>query len=255
MHTASPPALGVAPARIDIGRAYQAQQKLTHDGAVVLTGCETSADALVAATAAVLGQRLRQVFPLRLRQSQDGKPVHLHADGFDVVVDVGGVQHRRRDPDEDYVVIQCVQTPSSGGDSFAADAYRFVDDCATADPELWEFLTQADVDLYGAWGGLRGLPATPRVGRHVEYTRTGRRIVRRTDGAAPLRRDPDIEHIQTMLDRFEKAVHDLEETLPRFQLTEGDILILDNYRCWHGREAHTGDRTVRILTLRSCDAR
>ncbi|AWN24983.1 TauD/TfdA family dioxygenase [Streptomyces sp. NEAU-S7GS2] len=255
MLTSQRPPQGVVPSRVDIKSTYETRQTLDRDGAVVLAGVGTTDDSLVAAAATVLGQRLRQVFPLRQRTSRDGKSVHLHADSFDVVVDVGGVQHRRRDPDEDYVVIQCVQPPSSGGESFVADAYRFVDDCATADPELWEFLTQADVDLYGAWGALRGLPATPRVARHVEYTRTGRRIVRRTDGAAPLHRDPDAEHVQTMLDRFQKAVHDLEGALPRFELAEGDVLFLDNYRCWHGREPHTGDRTVRILTLRSSDAR
>ncbi|MFE1775023.1 TauD/TfdA family dioxygenase [Streptomyces sp. NPDC059008] len=247
--------MGVVPARVDIGNTDEIRHRLTRDGAVVLTGLDTTSDALVAAAATVLGPRLRQLHPLRQRTSQDGKSVHLHADSFDVVVDVGGVQHRRRDPDEDYVAIQCVQPPTSGGESFVADAYRFVDDCTTADPELREFLTQADVDLYGGWGALRGLPATPRVSRHVEYTRTGRRIVRRTDGAAPLHRDPDAEHIQTMLGRFQKAVHDLEGALPRFELAEGDILFLDNYRCWHGREPHTGDRSVRIVTLRSSDAR
>ncbi|MGW1373200.1 TauD/TfdA family dioxygenase [Streptomyces sp. NPDC002446] len=254
MHTSHCPALGVAPARVDIRNTDEIRQRLAGDGAVILTGLDTTADALVTAAATALGQRLRQVFPLRKRTSQDGKSVHLHADSFDVIVDVGGVQHRRRDPDEDYVAIQCVRPPSSGGESFVADAYRFADDCATTDPELWEFLTQADVDLYGAWGALRGLPATPRVARHVEYTRTGRRIVRRTDGAAPLHRDPDTEYVQAMLGRFQKAVHDLEGALPRFELAEGDLLFLDNYRCWHGREPHIGDRTVRILTLRSSDA-
>ncbi|MET8676733.1 TauD/TfdA family dioxygenase [Streptomyces sp. NPDC004647] len=248
-------AVGIVPARIDIGRAGEAPHQLAHSGAVILTGVENNDDALVVAAAAALGHRLRQLFPLRQRRSHNGSPVHLHADSFDVVVDVGCVPHRRRDPDEDYVLVQCVQPPSSGGDSFLADAYRFVDDCATADPALREFLTRTDVDLYGAWAGLRGLPTTPRVGRHVEYTRTGRRIVRRTDGAVPLHRDPDTEHIEAMLGRFQDAVRDVEGSLPRFRLAKGEVLILDNYRCWHGRDAHTGDRGVRILTLRSSDAR
>jgi gamma-butyrobetaine dioxygenase len=204
----------------------------------------------------VLGSRLRQLFPPRLRRAADAGPVPLHADSLDLVVDVGGVPVRHRDPDEDHVLIQCVRAPASGGESFVADAYRFTDECRTADPELWEFLTGADVDLYGAWAPeLRGLPATPRVARHVEYTRTGRRIVRRTDGAAPLHRDPAAAHVRAMLDRFEKTVHALADGLPRFALAEGEILLLDNYRCWHGRDAHTGDRAVRILTLRTADAR
>ncbi len=221
----------------------------------MLTGLGTSADAPVVAAALVLGSRLREVFPPRRRHSCDGGPVHLHADGFDVVVDVGGVPVRRRDPDEDHVLIQGVAPAASGGESFVADAYRFVEQCAADDPELHAFLTTADVDLYGAWAGLRGLPATPRVGRHVEFTRTGRRIVRRTEGAAPLHRDPEAEHVRAMLGRFAERVGSVEEALPRFEVPAGDILVLDNYRCWHGRDPHRGERTVRILTLRTSDAR
>ncbi|RAJ59091.1 alpha-ketoglutarate-dependent taurine dioxygenase [Streptomyces sp. Amel2xB2] len=228
---------------------------LARDGAVVLTGGEPSPRALTVAAALALGERLRRLFPQRMRTSSDGSPVHLHADSFDVVVDVAGVPVRRRHPDEDYALVQLTRRPSSGGESFVADAYRFVDALRTEDPELWEFLTQADVDFYGAWAGLRGLPSTPRAGRHVEYTRTGRRIVRRTDGAVPLHRDPDAEHIEAMLRRFGQAVRELEGTLPRFALEKGDILLVDNYRCWHGRDAHEGERTTRILTVLTADAR
>ncbi|WP_218952401.1 TauD/TfdA family dioxygenase [Amycolatopsis anabasis] len=242
------------PARADHAYPGKARDLLAQDGAVILTGLDPSADALVVAAALIHGSRLRHLFPMRERRTHDGDPVHLHADSFDIVVDVGGRPVRRRDPDEDSVLIQCVTPPAFGGESFVADAYRFVDDTADTDPELWEFLTTIDVDLYGAWTGIRGLPATPRVARHVEYTRTGRRIVRRTDGAVPLHRDPATEHIHVMLDRYRHTVHDLERSLPRFRLEEGEILVLDNYRCWHGRDPHTGDRLVRILTLLTADA-
>jgi alpha-ketoglutarate-dependent taurine dioxygenase len=243
---------GVVPTRVDAYDQDKARTALAADGAVVLTGLAPTADAPVVAAALVLGDRLRELFPVRERGSRDGGPVHLHADSFDVVVDIGGVPHRRRHPDEDHVLVQCVRSPSAGGDSFAVDAYETV---RSFDPELAAFLTDVDVDLYGAWAGLRGLPATPTVGRHVEYTRGGRRIVRRTDGAVPLHRDPRTDHVTAMLRRFEQAVHALEPGLPRFPLTEGDILLLDNYRCWHGRDPHEGDRLVRILTLRTDDAR
>ncbi len=257
-HTGRPPTSptspGVVPARVPGGREQEARALLARDGAVVLTGYENTADAIVVAAAHTLGSRLRRLYPHRVRTSRDAGPVHLHADSFDLVVDIGGVPERRRDPDEDHVLIQCVRPAPCGGDSFAVDAYGFVDGLAATDPALLDFLTGTDVDLYGEWAGLRGLPATPRVGRHVEYTRTGRRIVRRTDGAAPLHRDPDTEHVRAMLARFHEAVHGLEPSLPRFRLAEGDILVLDNYRCWHGRDAHSGERTVRILTLRTADA-
>jgi hypothetical protein len=245
--------LGVVPARIDAHNADKARQAVVESGAVVLTGLPVTADGLAVAAAYLYGSRLRRLFPMRERASRDGGPVHLHADSFDQVVDVSGVRSRHRDPDEDAVLVQCVRPAPSGGESFLVDAYRYLD--TYVDPDLLDFLTGVDVDLYGAWAGLRGLPATPRVGRLVEYTRTGRRIARRTDGAVPLHRDPGAEHITAMLDRFLRTVRALEPELPRVSLAEGDILAVDNYRCWHGRVSHTGDRMVRILTMRTVDAR
>lgn len=254
--SATAPGHGIVPPRVPPERVDEAPALLAEHGAVVLFAYATGgADPLTLAAARVLGARLRELYPQRLRTSRDGGPVHLHADSFDVSVDVGGVPSRRRHPDEDHVFVRCVRPAPSGGHSFALDAGRFVDGLAAADPELAEFLTGCDVDLYGAWAGLRGLPATPRVGRHVEWTRTGRRIVRRTDGAVPLHRDPDAERVTALLERFTRTVHGLEDGLPRFRLDAGDILVLDNYRCWHGRDGHTGERSVRILTVRSTDAR
>ncbi|GGO44358.1 TauD/TfdA family dioxygenase [Streptomyces lasiicapitis] len=249
------PGYGIEPPRVAGEELGKAPALLAEYGAVVLSAHAAGGDALTVAAARVLGARLRELYPQRLRTSRDGGPVHLHADSFDVRVDVGGVPTRRRHPDEDHVFVQCVRPAPSGGHSFVLDAGRFVDGLATADPELRAFLTDFDVDLYGAWAGLRGLPATPSVGRHVEWTRTGRRVVRRTDGAAPLHRDPDAAYVTAMLERFTVAVHGLEPALPRFRLDAGDVLVLDNYRCWHGRDGHEGERSVRILTVRSSEAR
>ncbi|MGW9356341.1 TauD/TfdA family dioxygenase [Streptomyces diastaticus] len=245
---------GIAPGRVAQVNPGTARELLARDGAVILTGHENTPDALVVAAAQIVGDRLRELYPQRVRTSHPGDPVHLHADSFDILVDIGGVPHRRRHPDEDHVLVQCARQAPEGGHSFALDAYAFVDELSTSDPVLHTFLTSTDVDLYGAWADLRGLPATPRIGRHVEFTRTGRRIVRRTDGAVPLHRDPDSDHIRTQLARLTEAVHEVEPSLPRFRLDAGDILVLDNYRCWHGRDRHTGERTVRILTARSSDA-
>ena len=245
--------LGVTPERVGAQDLRGARRALADTGAVVLTGLPLTPDALAVAAAHLYGQDLRQLFPVRERASHDGGPVHLHADSFDQVVDVDGVDSRRRDPDEDAVLVQCVRPAPSGGDSFVLDAYRYLD--SLADAELSAFLTGVDVDLYGAWAGLRGLPAVPRVARHVEYTRTGRRIARRTDGAVPLHRDPAAEHVSAMIDRFGHTVRELEAALPRFTIGPGDILAVDNYRCWHGRDPHTGHRVVRILTMKTAAAR
>ncbi|MFB6553956.1 hypothetical protein [Streptomyces sp. NPDC056405] len=139
-------------------RAREARELLGRDGAVVLTGHDNTADALVVAAAQVIGDRLRELYPHRVRTSHEGTPVHLHADSFDIVVDIGGVPCRRRHPDEDHVLVQCVRPALDGGDSFALDAYAFVEGLSSTDPALHSFLTGSDVGLYGAWADLRGLP-------------------------------------------------------------------------------------------------
>ncbi|USX53296.1 TauD/TfdA family dioxygenase [Lentzea sp. HUAS12] len=228
-----------------------ARTALSDNGAVVLTGLPNSADSLPVAASLLFGTALRELFPHRTRRSVDGGVVGLHADSFDVVVDIGGKTVRRRHPDEDHVLVLLASQAPRGGESFVLDAHEFTD---SLDAELRDFLRGTDVDLYGRWAQTRGLPATPRVGRHIEFTRTGRRITRRTDGVAALHRDPRTEHVTAMLSRFDAEVERVQRDLPRIRLTEGDLLVLDNYRCWHGRDAHEGARTVHIQTVRTDDA-
>ncbi|MFD4635752.1 TauD/TfdA family dioxygenase [Lentzea sp. NPDC058436] len=228
-----------------------ARTALSDHGAVVLTGLPNSPDSLPVAASLLFGTALRELFPHRTRRSEDGGIVGLHADSFDVVVDIGGKSVRRRHPDEDHVLVLLTSPAPQGGESFVLDAHEFTD---SLDAELRDFLRGVDVDLYGRWAQTRGLPATPRVGRHIEFTRTGRRITRRTDGVAALHRDPLSEHVTAMLTRFDAEVERVQRELPRIRLTEGDLLVLDNYRCWHGRDAHTGTRTVHIQTVRTDDA-
>ncbi|MBW4718138.1 TauD/TfdA family dioxygenase [Saccharothrix obliqua] len=229
----------------------RARDDLTRTGAVVLTGLPAVPDSLTTAAARLFGSRLRELYPCRTRRSVNGNVVPLHADSFDIVVDVAGTPVRRRHPDEDYVLVMLTRQATTGGESFALDAHAFTD---SLPPDLRAFLTGTDVDLYGRWAGTRGMPATPRVGRLVEHTRTGRRITRRTDGVAPLHRDPATDDITATLSRITEEVHRAQAALPRFTLHEGDILVLDNYRCWHGRDEHRGVRTTHIQTVRTDDA-
>ncbi|GLY47148.1 TauD/TfdA family dioxygenase [Lentzea sp. NBRC 102530] len=228
-----------------------ARRTLHDTGAVILTGLPNSPDSLPVASALLFGTALRELYPHRTRRSVDGGIVGLHADSFDVVVDIAGRPVRRRHPDEDFVLVLLASQAPHGGRSFVLDAHEFTD---SLDAELKDFLTGTDVDLYGRWAQTRGLPATPRVGRHIEYTRTGRRITRRTDGVVPLHRDPDADRVTALLARFDAEVDRVQRTLPRTRLDEGELLVLDNYRCWHGRDAHTGSRTVHIQTVRTDNA-
>lgn len=117
----------------------QANALLGHDGAVILTGRTDEPVELVAAAAAILGTRLRRLFPIR-RQAADGA-VHvvLHVDGANVVVDIDGRSVRLRDPDEDYLLMLC-QTPAPcGGDSIVIDGDRLLDQMRTGHSDLHAF--------------------------------------------------------------------------------------------------------------------
>ncbi|WP_416904470.1 TauD/TfdA family dioxygenase [Micromonospora echinospora] len=242
--------VAVVPDRL-AARDPEARRLLDGKGAVVLTGLPAHPDSLAVAAATLFGAGLRELYPHRTRRSVDGAVVGLHGDSLDIVVDMAGLETRRRHPNEDYVLVMLVRQAPAGGESFALDAHAFTDSLPA---DLLAFLRDTDVDLYGRWAGIRGLPATPRVGRHIEYTRTGRRIHRRTEGVLPLHRDPDAEHVTATLARFDDEVRRAQTALPRFALAEGDILVLDNYRTWHGRDPHAGERLVHIQTLRTDDA-
>lgn len=228
-----------------------ARAELAATGGVVLTGLGGGPDSLAVAAALLFGARLRELFPVRTRRSADDGPVALHNDSFDVVVDVAGVPVRRRHPDEDHVLLTVETRPEDGGASFAADAHAVTD---AFPPDLRAFLHESDVDLFGRWAGIRGLPSVPRVGRHVEFTRAGRRITRRGEGATALHRDPDTGRVRDMLARLAEEADRVQAALPRFPVAVGEVLVLDNYRCWHGRDAHRGERVVHIQTLRTTDA-
>ncbi|MEH1098526.1 TauD/TfdA family dioxygenase [Micromonospora sp. CPCC 205561] len=228
-----------------------ARRLLAQTGAVVLTGLPAHPDSLAVAAATLFGTGLRELYPHRTRRSVDGGAVGLHADSFDIVVDLAGAETRRRHPNEDHVLVMLARQAPSGGESFALDAHAFTDSLPA---DLRAFLRGVDLDLYGRWAGTRGLPATPRVGRLVEYTRLGRRITRRTDGAVPLHRDPHAARTTTALARLDEEVTGAQAALPRFVLGEGDILVLDNYRSWHGRDPHSGERVAHIQTLRTENA-
>lgn len=246
---------GVVPERVAATDFATARGLLERDGAVVLTGLPVAPDSLPLAAAGVLGTRLRQLYPVRHRGSPEGGVVDLHNDSFNVVVDHGGRTERLRDPDEDHVLIQSARRAPEGGESVVVDAYQVIDRLREYDAELYAFLTGADLDYFGAWATQAGVPATPFVCRHVEWTRAGRRMVRINGGAQPLPRDPDADRAHELLARYRATAAAAFQAAPRTLLEEGEVLVLDNYRCWHGRDPHRGDRLVYILTLRTADAR
>lgn len=111
-----------------------------------------------------------------------------------------------------------------------------------------------DIDIFGSWRQLPGVRAATRVCRLVEYTRTGRRIVRLNGNAQPMLRSPGYDAAADLISEFRDVAATAAAAVPRFTLEAGDVLMLDNYRCWHGREGFTGMRRLYVQTVQSDDA-
>jgi gamma-butyrobetaine dioxygenase len=132
------------------------------------------------------------------------------------------------------------------------DGYRLVDRLATGLPALHTFLTGTDVDYFGGWTSPgRGTATTPLVRRLVECTRAGRRIVRASDYACPVPREPAWDDHERHLREYVDVLDTCAAAAPRFLLGAGEILAVDNYRFLHGRDGYTGARLMHVLTVLS----
>jgi len=240
------------PARVP---AECAREVFHASGAVLIEAPSRGPEALVETAAALLGSRLRRLFPIRTRGDDGADRLNLHCDGAVLTVDVHGRAVRLRDPNEDYVFIRCATPAPEGGHSFMVDGYRLVDRIATGLPALHTFLTSTDVDYFGAWTQPgRGTAPTPLVRRLVEYTRAGRRIVRASDYACPVPREPAWDEHEALLREYADVLATCAATTTRFRLDAGEILAMDNYRFLHGRDGYAGTRLMHVLTVLSSDA-
>ena len=240
------------PARVP---AEDARDVFHRDGAVIIQAPSRGPEVLVDIAAALLGTRLRQLFPIRCQRGDHADQLKLHSDGAVLTVDVHGRAVRLRDPDEDYLFMRCATPAPQGGDSFMIDGYRLVDQLATGLPDLHAFLTGADVDYFGGWSNPgRGTATTPLVRRLVEYTRAGRRIVRACDHACPVPREPAWDDHEIRLRQYAGVLATCTAATPRFRLGAGEILAMDNYRFLHGRDGYSGTRLMHVLTVLSTDA-
>lgn len=235
-----------------------ARTALFRDGAVIIEGVSPTGDALVRVAADVLGERLRRVYPVRTKTAEQADPLPLHRDGVSVAFHTRAGVLQWRDPDEDIVLVMCIQPAARGGESVVLDAYRLVDRIAD-DPtlnELARMLRSVELDPYGRNPGLseRGAHDVPRAARLVEHTRTGRRIVTASAYTSPLPRDPERDEHERHLEQWADVLATATAHAPRFLLRGGEVLVMDNYRMLHGHDAFVGRRTMSVLNVLSADA-
>lgn len=231
------------------------------DGAVILTTNRTDVAGMLAGAQDVFGPRLlvhqspttvaTNTTPgqdtyydpvTRTVNSDAGVALELHIDGYMVFGDYY----------PDLVFLLCARQAPAGGESFIVDGQRLIGAIA-GDPAqrglsrfLWDVtLEQSRPDGVGPAGTGKPVPSRRPV---ASRTCSGRLTVRRhqhqrlLDDASP--RPDDRQHLATWARLTEEAAR----TAPRFLLQPGDLLRLDNYRVFHGREPYTGyDRILHKL--------
>lgn len=191
---------------------------------------------------------------LRERKTDSGEELPLHTDGANKVVDINGRRVQLHDHDVDYVIIQCVTPAPVGGETFIIDGYRLVEQIRRTEPGLYRFLTSVDVDLDSAAGRADLTSVPPRVSRLVEWTRSGRMVVRATHWAQPCLRFHGWEEHQAMLKHYSGLLRELGTRASHTLAEAGELVVLDNYRCAHGVRAHEGPRATNVLSCKSDEA-
>lgn len=212
------------------------------DGAVILPGAGADPGVLTHLLRTLFGDAVRSIgesVEVRAAGGRDRPDLDaeghllttpLHTDGFALA-----------DGAPDALALGCVHAAVDGGASFLADLDLVLAQLARGDEEqraLAEFLVTVDVDQTES-GKVR---AVGPIGLVLDDTRTAWRC---SAFLAPTPQDPTPVRTAEMLRRWQQLLVDLEPTLTRFDLFDGDALVADNTRVAHGRDPY-GD-TNRLL--------
>ncbi|MGH3546697.1 MAG: TauD/TfdA family dioxygenase [Pseudonocardiaceae bacterium] len=248
---------GVIPERTsDPGRAFHLWSS---DGAAILTTNRTDPAGVLAGAREVFGPRLivcqsPATVDTNMAAGQDGylDPV-IQTVNADVALDPhidGYTAFGNHYPD---LVFQlCEQKAAAGGESFIVDGQRILGEIA-GDPTqraLSRFLWDVTVEQSQPPGiGPAGTAASVR-SRWPVASRTcaGRLTVRRHHHQRLLDDAPSRPQDRAHLAAWAQLTREAARTAPRFTLQPGELLCLDNYRVFQGREPCFGyDRTLHRL--------
>jgi len=123
-------------------------------------------------------------------------------------------------------VLFCVRPATSGGTSLVADTHTLLDEVAHTDPALHDALFRTPRSFPFVFGDFVA-STVAAVERDLFFTHS------------PRANDPIGAEVARHLERI---------PLTRIDLRQGEVLIVDNHRCLHGRTAF-GDRTRELQRL------
>ncbi len=150
-----------------------------------------------------------------------GQPVHT--DGF-----------AYGDLYPDFILLGCVRSSEQGGESMLVDGYQLLEniDSLTENAALSERLRSVPIDM--TEDGMQ-----ESYSPLVIQNKGGRLMLRRTLEQKPCDNSSDASGDQEMIDCWIGAIDEAAEEAPRFKLQPGEVLVVDNYRMFHGRDPYT----------------
>ncbi|MEP1123996.1 MAG: TauD/TfdA family dioxygenase [Ilumatobacter sp.] len=203
------------------------------DGVAVLVGCDPDADAAVAAARSIFAERVVAIpEPAEVRAGgvkdrtaamiDETTPLPPHTDGF-----------AYGDLYPDYFLLSCAQASGVGGESYAVDGHRVLEELRSrpGGEELLHRMSlvpidQTEPDMHGALSPL------------VMDNGGGRLMLRRFPFQRPAADSDDAVADSEMIERWHAAVTAAGEVAPRFKVDTGEVVVFDNYRMMHGRDPY-----------------
>lgn len=235
----------VVPTRVS--SLEEVRELLATDGAAIVSGVATEADA-AALAAEILGDRL-----IRLGRQFEASKRHYEAETTRIdhlPADPRGRKKQYTPPSErmhphndgfsfgdfapDYLFLWC-EHPAvpSGGDSYLVDAYKLVQLLAEDDEtrELAAFCWAQDIDQ-----SEPSAPA-PYVAPIARRVASGRVQVRSNPYFMAMEGPMESAH-EPLVRRWQELVVAARDEGPTFRVEAGDMICADNYRLLHGRYAY-----------------
>jgi len=229
-------------AKDDPAALYDMLEKLRRYAFVVVRNVPPEMDAVTGV--------VERIGPMRRTNWGGVADVKAIPDAFDLTMTTRALEPHTdnpyREPVPGYIFLHCLVNNAEGGDSTVTDGFRIAEELRRTAPEEFEALTQVKPDFTYVDEDT----ILENSGPLIELDDRGRvrqvRMSNRTDAVAA--GDPDL------LDRYYRArrrmtdfVNDPAYQL-HFKLEPGDLLIMDNYRLFHGRAGYkpgTGHRHMR----------
>ncbi|RED44161.1 trimethyllysine dioxygenase [Aestuariispira insulae] len=141
-----------------------------------------------------------------------------------------------------YQAFHCLEFDGTGGESIFVDGFKVAEDLRQSDPEAFETLTQVMVPAQYRGDGAHLMAEHPVIG--LDRQGNLKKITYNNYDRAPFRLENDLQ------DRFYRAIGLFHEMINdrayqlRFGLRPGTVVLFDNWRVLHAREAYQGHRRL-----------